>query len=144
MYNNEYKLYEKEYYNHKYRVKLGYNTDEWSAVEIDYQTGRNFDRDFYLLSWYGRMKVLKKLSLDYSGVYVNYSPDTTNASKTINILSANYYITKEGGPHVDLFFIPVWLILGAMGFSILVSLLAGLYPAIRAARVDPVEALRHD
>lgn len=59
-------------------------------------------------------------------------------------LVANYYIAKQGGPVVDLFYIPPWLILGALAFSILVSLLAGLYPAIRAARVDPVEALRHD
>jgi putative ABC transport system permease protein len=59
-------------------------------------------------------------------------------------LVANYYIARQGGPHVDFFYIPIWLILGALGFSILVSLLAGLYPAVRAARVDPVRALRHD
>ena len=47
-------------------------------------------------------------------------------------------------PQVDLFYFPMWLILGAMAFSIMVSLAAGLYPAIRAARVDPVKALRHD
>lgn len=57
---------------------------------------------------------------------------------------ANYYILKQGGSHVDLFYFPIWLILGALGFSILVSLLAGLYPAVRAARINPVEALRHD
>ena len=57
---------------------------------------------------------------------------------------ANYFMAKQGAPHVDLFYIPLWLILGAMAFSILVSLLAGLYPATHAARVDPVEALRHD
>ena len=57
---------------------------------------------------------------------------------------ANFYIAKQGGPHVDLFYIPLWLILGALAFSILVSLLAGLYPAVRAARIDPVKALRHD
>jgi ABC-type lipoprotein release transport system permease subunit len=34
--------------------------------------------------------------------------------------------------------------LGAKAFAVLVSLLAGLYPAARAARVDPVKALRHD
>jgi len=47
-------------------------------------------------------------------------------------------------PHVDLFYFPLWLILGATAFSIMVSLAAGLYPAIRAAMVDPVKALRHD
>jgi len=59
-------------------------------------------------------------------------------------LVMNHYIVNNGGYEVELFYIPVWLILGAMGFSILISLLAGLYPAVRAARVNPVEALRHD
>ncbi len=57
---------------------------------------------------------------------------------------ANVYVAKEGGPPMDFFYIPPWLILGAMAFSICVSLLAGLYPAVRASRVNPVEALRHD
>lgn len=57
---------------------------------------------------------------------------------------ANYIVTQQGGPAVDYFYMPIWLLLGAIGFSIFVSLLAGLYPAMRAARVDPVEALRHD
>lgn len=57
---------------------------------------------------------------------------------------ANYYLRPEGVPPTELFHMPLWLILGALGFSILVSLLAGLYPAVRAARVDPVTALRHD
>jgi ABC-type antimicrobial peptide transport system permease subunit len=40
--------------------------------------------------------------------------------------------------------LPFWLIGGAIGFSIVVSLLAGSYPAARAARLDPIRALRHD
>jgi putative ABC transport system permease protein len=57
---------------------------------------------------------------------------------------ANHYLRPQGVPEVDLFYMPVWLIAGALVFSVCVSLLAGLYPASRAARVDPVQALRHD
>jgi len=35
-------------------------------------------------------------------------------------------------------------LLGAIGFSIAVSLVAGGYPAARAAKLNPIEALRHD
>src|SRR6185312_14649164 len=44
----------------------------------------------------------------------------------------------------DVWLVPLWLVFGAIGFSIVVSLLAGLYPAARAARLDPVQALRYD
>lgn len=44
----------------------------------------------------------------------------------------------------DVWLVPLWLVLGAVGFSLVVSLLAGLYPAARAARLDPVQALRYD
>jgi ABC-type antimicrobial peptide transport system permease subunit len=45
---------------------------------------------------------------------------------------------------VDFFAIPIYLWLGAILFAVLVSILAALYPAARAARIDPVKALRHD
>jgi putative ABC transport system permease protein len=56
----------------------------------------------------------------------------------------NTQLIPEGVDPVDLFYFPLWLIFGAIAFSLLVSLAAGLYPAMRAARIDPVKALRHD
>jgi putative ABC transport system permease protein len=40
--------------------------------------------------------------------------------------------------------VPWWLVAGAIGFSVLVSLAAGMYPASRAAKLNPVEALRYE
>ena len=57
---------------------------------------------------------------------------------------ANHIMSKQAVPHLDYFSFPWWLCLGAIAFSILVSLAAGIYPTLRAARVDPVVALRHD
>jgi putative ABC transport system permease protein len=56
----------------------------------------------------------------------------------------NTTLLPDDQPYIDLFYFPMWLILGATAFSIVISLAAGMYPAIRAARIDPVKALRHD
>jgi len=57
---------------------------------------------------------------------------------------ANFFLAKQAVPYADYFSFPWWLCLGAVAFSIMVSLAAGIYPTLRAARVDPVVALRHD
>jgi putative ABC transport system permease protein len=57
---------------------------------------------------------------------------------------ANYYLANQGVPAANLFLIPWWLVAGAIGFALVVSLIAGSFPAMRAARLDPIQALRHD
>ncbi|MDP9161962.1 MAG: FtsX-like permease family protein [Acidobacteriota bacterium] len=59
-------------------------------------------------------------------------------------LGTNVYLRRQHFPPEQIWFVPWWLILGAIVFAIVVSLLSGLYPASRAARLDPVQALRYE
>jgi putative ABC transport system permease protein len=54
------------------------------------------------------------------------------------------YLRRQDITPETFWYVPLWLVLAAVGFSVLVSLGAGLYPASRAAKLDPVHALRHD
>lgn len=56
----------------------------------------------------------------------------------------NVYLQRQELPPETVWLAPWWLVLGSIGFSIFVSLISGLYPAARAAKLDPVQALRYE
>ena len=61
-----------------------------------------------------------------------------------NRLAYRFILKPQGASFVDFFSLPSYLWIGAILFALVVSILAALYPAARAARIDPVRALRHD
>jgi putative ABC transport system permease protein len=77
------------------------------------------------------------------GVLIGWS-----AGQIINVLALAYLAgqaAQQGGPPPNMAVItPVWLPLFSIGFATLVGLLSGLYPALRAATLVPVNALKYE
>jgi putative ABC transport system permease protein len=59
-------------------------------------------------------------------------------------LGTNVYLKRQNFPPEQIWYVPWWLVGSAIVFAVIVSLLSGLYPAARAARLDPVQALRYE
>jgi ABC-type antimicrobial peptide transport system permease subunit len=71
------------------------------------------------------------------GVAIGYAAGEA-ANAGLNLLARNF-----GGQVVDLFYRPLWFIIFIIIFSTLVGILTGIYPSIRAARLNPLDALRY-
>ena len=56
----------------------------------------------------------------------------------------NIYLKRQSLPPEHFWAVPWWLVGVAIFISLIVSLASGLYPAGRAARLDPVQALRYE
>lgn len=109
------------------RAELLYNPSK-AHQNVHY----NCEEDIFL---WGR---LVRVSVGIFGLVLGWI-----VSLLINLV-INSFMSKQGIPYTDYFSFPWWLCIGAVLFGITVSLVAGIYPTIRAAKVDPVVALRHD
>jgi ABC-type antimicrobial peptide transport system permease subunit len=64
-------------------------------------------------------------------------------AKILNIVG-NQIALSQNVPIKDILSFPLWLVLGVISLTTIIGILAGLLPAIRAARMDPVDALKYE
>ncbi len=62
----------------------------------------------------------------------------------INLLAGSYLTSQSGGGTTLATSIPVWLPLFSIVFATVVGLISGLYPALSAATLVPVNALKYE
>ncbi len=70
------------------------------------------------------------------------------AGQALNVLAIVYLAnqsTQQGGPPPSVaVYTPAWLPLFALAFATLIGMISGLYPALRAATMIPVQALKYE
>jgi putative ABC transport system permease protein len=59
-------------------------------------------------------------------------------------LGTNIYLKRQQMTPETFWSVPWWLVGAALAFAVIVSLGSGIYPASRAAKLDPVQALRYE
>jgi len=64
------------------------------------------------------------------------------ASSMVNF-GFNFLAKNLGGDPIRLFYTPIWFIFFIIAFSTIVGFLTGVYPAIRASKINPLVALRY-
>jgi len=73
----------------------------------------------------------------FGGIIIGFS-GTTLVNTLFNLLAQ-----RMGGQAMQIFSTPIWFIVFILVFSVLVGFFTGVYPARRAARLNPLMALRY-
>jgi hypothetical protein len=94
-YKNQYRSEMKDFFNHFYKVEVGFNTDEATFGSMGYTTGYNFDRNFNLLTGLARVRILNKMNISYEFNLLKYDPDPEENSTIINVLGVDYFFNKD-------------------------------------------------
>ena len=64
-------------------------------------------------------------------------------ARIIDLVAAGF-LSTGGAEASSVVLIPFWLPLFAIGFSMFIGLVAGIYPAFRAVQLNPVQALKYE
>ncbi len=90
-----------------------------------------------------RLFVFEAVLLSVVGASVGILLATATA-QIVNILMNNFAHHRGVNENFTLFATPLWLIASLIGFMVIVGLLVAFFPAKRAQKIDPIDALRRE
>jgi len=94
-FSRDYQLFEKGFYNYDIELEIGYNTEEWSSIELEYDFGYNFDRNYKMIVGAANFKLHEKFSIEYEIRKLKFDPDPDKESTWLNIATFNYQFTPD-------------------------------------------------
>lgn len=65
-------------------------------------------------------------------------------SAMINKVAGNMYGNMYGSTQTNISYIPPWLAFAALGFAVLIGIISGFLPALRAMKLSPLAAIRNE
>ena len=90
-----------------------------------------------------RLFIMESAAIGFIGGLIGLVFSLIN-TQIIKVVLDNVLKSKGISDVPNIFSTPIWLILGTIGFAILISVIAGLYPANKASKLDPIESLRYE
>lgn len=90
-----------------------------------------------------RLFILEAVLLSVIGAVIGIVLSTI-FGQIVNVILNNFAHGRGVTQYFSLFATPWWLIVGSIGFMVLVGLAVVYFPARRAARINPIDALRHE
>ena len=91
----EFKRFEKNFRNRATGIDLGYNTREYQSISAGWESGRNFDSDFHLVTTTARYKPHASSALEYELQRLTLDPDPDGESTWIHVLRGNHFFTND-------------------------------------------------
>jgi hypothetical protein len=94
-YFDEFKLFEKEFRNHRTDIEVGWDSRKGRSVAVFAGTGVNFDSDLLLYGLELEWKLSDRWNLSYSLTRLELDPDPEEDTTVIHVFNTDYHFTPD-------------------------------------------------